>query len=87
MITACKAAGFHELQASLVIVVGFLMGAVHPPVGVCYFTAAYIAKEKPEPVALALIPFMLVEVLVMFLILIVPPLTLAIPRAMGLAHG
>jgi len=87
LITACKAAGFHELQASLVIVVGFLMGAVHPPVGVCYFTAAYIAKEKPEPVAMALIPFMLVEVLVMFLILIVPPLTLAIPRAMGLAHG
>ena len=60
---------------------------MHPPVGVCYFTAAYIAKVRPEPVAIALIPFMLVEVLVMFLILIVPGLTLTIPGLMGLAHG
>lgn len=87
LITACKAAGFHELQAALVIIVGFLMGAVHPPVGVCYFTASYIAKERPEPVAIALIPFMFVEVLVMFLILIVPGLTLTIPRLMGFTHG
>jgi TRAP-type transport system large permease protein len=87
LIAACKVAGFHELQASLVIVVGFLMGAVHPPVGVCYFTASYIAKVRPEQVAIALIPFMLVEVLVMFLILVIPGLTLTIPGLMGLTHG
>ena len=51
------------------------------------FTASYIARVRPEQVAIELIPFMLVEVLVMFLILIVPGLTLTIPGLMGLTHG
>jgi tripartite ATP-independent transporter DctM subunit len=40
LIKVCVAAGFHEIQAALVLVVGFIMGAVSPPVGIVYFTAA-----------------------------------------------
>jgi TRAP-type C4-dicarboxylate transport system permease large subunit len=78
------AAGLHEVQAALLLSVGFIMGSVTPPVGVCYFTAAAIAGEKIEKVARAIMPFLLVEIAVMFLILTIPPLTLTVPRLLGL---
>ena len=62
LIKVSVAAGFHEIQAALVLVVGFILGAVTPPVGIVYFTAAFIAEEPLEKVGWALIPFMLVEV-------------------------
>jgi TRAP-type C4-dicarboxylate transport system permease large subunit len=80
LIKVSVAAGFHEVQAALVLVVGFIMGAVSPPVGIVYFTAAFIADEPLEKVGLALIPFMLVEVVVMFMILFIPALTLWLPK-------
>ena len=80
LIKVSVAAGFHEIQAALVLVVGFILGAVTPPVGIVYFTAAFIAEEPLEKVAWALIPFMLVEVVVMFMILAFPPLTLWLPK-------
>jgi tripartite ATP-independent transporter DctM subunit len=83
LIKVSVAAGFHEIQAALVLVVGFIMGAVTPPVGIVYFTAAFIAKEPLEKVGWALIPFMAVEVLVMFIILLVPALTLWLPKLVG----
>ena len=85
LIKVCVAAGFHEIQASLVLVVGFIMGAVSPPVGIVYFTATYIAQESLEKVAVALVPFMLVEVAVMFLILFFPALTLWLPKLVKFA--
>lgn len=85
LIKVCVAAGFHEIQAALVLVVGFIMGAVTPPVGIVYFTAAFIAEEPLEKVAVALIPFMLVEVVVMFMILYFPALTLWLPKLLRFA--
>ncbi len=87
LIKVSTAAGFHEVQAALVLTVGFLMGAVSPPVGVCYFTAATLAQEKLEAVARELIPFMAAEVVVMFLILFVPSITLAVPQMLGFVKG
>jgi tripartite ATP-independent transporter DctM subunit len=84
LVEACKVAGFHEVQAALVLTVGFLIGAVSPPVGVCYFTAAKIAGERLEAVALELWPLLLAEISVLFLILFLPWLTLGMPRLFGL---
>jgi tripartite ATP-independent transporter DctM subunit len=72
LVRACVEAGFHEVQAALVLTVGFIMGAVSPPVGVCYFTATAIAREPLEKVARAVLPFLLVEIFVMFLMLVIP---------------
>lgn len=84
LVKVCVAAGFHEVQAALFLSVGFIMGSVSPPVGVCYFTAAAIAGEKIEKVARAILPFLLVEIGVMFLILTIPAITLTVPRLLGL---
>jgi len=87
LVKVCVAAGLHEVQAALVLTVGFIMGSVTPPVGVCYFTAAAIAGEKIEKVAWALMPFLLVEIFVMILMLVFPPLTLMLPRLLGFVNA
>jgi tripartite ATP-independent transporter DctM subunit len=84
LVKVCVAAGYHEIQAALVLAVGFIMGAVTPPVGICYFTAAAIAGEKIHNVARAIWPFLAVEVVVMFLMLFIPSITLVLPRVFGL---
>ena len=78
-------AGFPPIQAALVVVVGFLLGMVTPPVGACYFLASFIADAKLERVAVEMVPYMMIEVVVLFLMFAVPALTLGLPRMLGLA--
>ena len=65
------------------ICVGFLIGTVTPPVGICYFAAARIAQEKLERVAIDLVPFIAVEIVLLALILAVPALTEYVPTLVG----
>ena len=83
LLSAAEHVGISDTQASMVICVGFLLGTVTPPVGICYFTAARIAEEKLEKVAVALIPFIAVEALLLLLILLVPALTEFVPALAG----
>ena len=84
LVAVCGAAGYEPVQAALVIVVGFLLGTVTPPVGVCYFTATAIAQCRLEQSAIALTPFLVAEILVLVLMLAFAPLTLLLPSWLGL---
>ena len=83
LLAAGTQAGLSDTQASMVICVGFLVGTVTPPVGICYFAAARIAGEKLEKVAIGLLPFIAVEIVLLVLILLFPPLTELVPRLAG----
>ncbi len=83
LLAAAEKVGISDTQASMVICVGFLLGTVTPPVGICFFTAARIAEEKLEKVAIDLIPFIGAEVLLLVLILLIPELTNLVPRLLG----
>ena len=83
LVAACETAGYEPVQAALVVVVGFLLGTVTPPVGVCYFTATAIAGCRLEQSAAALLPFLAAEILVLLLMLFVAPLTLFLPALLG----
>ena len=76
--------GYPEVQAALVVLVGFLIGTVTPPIGVAYFTGSSIAKARLELVALEMIPFLLAEFAMLFLMMIVSPITMWLPRVFGL---
>ena len=76
-------AGYVDIQAGLVCVVGFLIGSVTPPLGVAYFTAAAIAKARLEMVAVAMLPYLVALFFLLFLLVIVPDFTLWLPTAMG----
>jgi len=76
-------AGFPEVQAALVVVVGFLIGTVTPPIGVAYFTGSSIARARLEIVAVEMVPYLLAEFGVLFLMMVISPLTMWLPRVFG----
>ena len=84
LIAVSASAGFPPVTSALVVVVGFLLGMVTPPVGACWFLANQIAGAKLEQTAVEMVPYMLIEVAVLLLMLALPVLTLGLPRALGL---
>ena len=76
-------AGYHEYQAGIIVCVALLMGVVTPPVGIAYFTVSAISRDRLERVAIALIPFILAEVTVLFLMLLFPAVSLYLPELFG----
>lgn len=76
-------AGYHEYQAGIIVCVALLMGVVTPPVGIAYFTVSAISRDRLERVAFALIPFILAEVTVLFLMLLFPAVSLYLPALFG----
>lgn len=83
LIQVSTQAGFPEVQAALVVVVGFLIGTVTPPIGVAYFTAGSIAKAKLEVVAVEMFPFLIAEFVVLFFMMVASPLTMYLPKLFG----
>jgi TRAP-type C4-dicarboxylate transport system permease large subunit len=83
LVTVCAKAGYPEVQAALVVVVGFLIGVVTPPIGVAYFTAGSIANAKLESVAVEMVPYIIAEFAVLFLMLLFPPITMWLPKVFG----
>ena len=83
LVNVMAQAGFPEVQAAVVVIVGFLIGSVTPPVGVAYFTSATIAQVRLEKVAVALIPYLIGLFLLLFFILMIPELTMFLPQMMG----
>lgn len=76
-------AGYPDVQAALIVVVGFLIGSVTPPVGVAFFTAGAIAKVRLEKVAVAMLPYLAALFALLFVLIIVPEITMFLPRIFG----
>lgn len=76
-------AGYPDVQAALVVVVGFLIGSVTPPVGVAFFTAGAIANERLERVAVAMMPYLIALFALLFVLIVVPQFTLFLPQQFG----
>ena len=83
LVSVMAKAGFPEIQAAMVVIVGFLIGSVTPPVGVAYFTAATIAQVRLEEVAVALIPYIAGLFVLLLCIILIPELTMFLPGMMG----
>lgn len=76
-------AGYPDVQAALVVVVGFLIGSVTPPVGVAFFTAGAIANVRLEKVAVAMLPYLVALFALLFLLIALPQFTMFLPRVLG----
>jgi len=76
-------AGYPDVQAALVVVVGFLIGSVTPPVGVAFFTAGAIANVRLEKVAVAMLPYLAALFALLFVLIVVPDFTMFLPRVLG----
>ena len=79
-------AGYPDVQAALICVVGFLIGTVTPPLGYAYFTGAAIAKASLESVALAMLPYLVALFLMLLVLVLVPDFTMWLPALMGFVN-
>ncbi|MCB1426764.1 MAG: TRAP transporter large permease subunit, partial [Notoacmeibacter sp.] len=63
------------------------IGLVSPPLGGCLLMVTTVTGVNYWRLARAVMPFVLVEVFVLALLVTFPQISLALPRAFGLAGG
>ena len=61
------------------------VGLATPPMGLALFVAASVSKEKVEKIAKEMLPFLAVEIVLIFLITYFPALSMTLPRLLGFA--
>ncbi|MCK5274610.1 MAG: TRAP transporter large permease, partial [Alphaproteobacteria bacterium] len=69
--------GMDPVHAGIMIILALNISLMTPPVGACLFVLASVTKEKVEAIAKALWPFLVVEVMVLFLVAYWEDMTLA----------
>jgi TRAP-type transport system large permease protein len=76
--------GVDPVHFALVMCVNLTVGLATPPMGLVLFVASSVSGERLENIVRAILPFLAVEVVVIFLITYFPALTLTLPRWLGL---
>jgi TRAP-type C4-dicarboxylate transport system permease large subunit len=68
-----------------IVVLNLMIGLITPPFGLCLFIGCGIARISLETLVRAIWPFIIVEVVVLFLVTYIEPLSMFIPRLFGYA--
>ncbi|MCL3882210.1 TRAP transporter large permease [Marivita sp. GX14005] len=77
--------GIDPIHFAIIMSVNLTVGLATPPMGLVLFVASSVSGEKVQTIARAILPFLAIEILVIFLITFVPELSMAIPRMTGFA--
>ena len=75
--------GVHPVHFAIIMSVNLTVGLATPPMGLVLFVASAVSGERVETIAKAILPFLAVEVVVIFLITYVPAISMTIPRLTG----
>ena len=78
--------GVDPIHFAIIMSVNLTVGLATPPMGLVLFVASSVSGERVEAIARAIIPFLLVEILVIFLITYVPAISMTIPRLTGFSN-
>lgn len=78
--------GVDPIHFAIIMSVNLTVGLATPPMGLVLFVAAAVSRERVETIAKAILPFLAVEILVIFLITYIPALSMTIPRITGFAN-
>ena len=79
-----KTVGVDPLHYGVICVLNLVIGLATPPVGMCLFVGANIAKMSIEKVSRALIPFLIAVIMVLIVVTYWEGAILWIPRMFGL---
>jgi len=77
--------GVDPIHFAVVMCVNVTVGLATPPMGLVLFVAASVSGDRVETIARQMLPFLAVEIAVIFLITYFPALSLALPRLLGYA--
>ena len=76
-------AGIDPLHFGMMLVLNLTIGLVTPPVGAVLFVTATVGKLRLEPLFRAVLPLLLAQIAVLFLVILIPELSTAIPAYLG----
>ncbi|UUP19199.1 MULTISPECIES: TRAP transporter large permease [Nitratireductor] len=79
LLALAQSVGIDPLHFATFAVLNLMIGLTTPPVGVCLFVCAGIARLPLAPVVRAITPFLLTNVLVLLLVSYYPPLATWLP--------
>ena len=78
--------GVDSVHFAIIMAVNLTVGLLTPPMGLVLFVTSSVSGLRVETIARATLPFLAVEVLVIFLITYFPALSLTVPRFFGFVH-
>ena len=82
LLTLAQGVGIDPLHFATFAVLNLMIGLTTPPVGVCLFICANIARLPLTPVVVAIAPFLLTNILVLLLVSYVPPIATWLPNTL-----
>ena len=77
--------GVDPVHFAIIMSVNLTVGLATPPMGLVLFVASSVSGERVEAIARTILPFLAVEILVIFLITFFEPISMTVPRLLGLA--
>ena len=80
---AMSSLGIEPVHFAVVMCVNLTIGLATPPMGLVLFAASGLTGEGAEKIAWEMMPFLVLEIAVVFLITFVPGISLFLPRLMG----
>lgn len=75
--------GVDPVHFGIIVIFNLMIGLITPPLGLCLFVAEGIAEVGMARLSRSILPFFLVEVLVLVILTFVPSIVTWLPRAMG----
>lgn len=82
LLSLAEAVGIDPLHFATFAVLNLMIGLTTPPVGVCLFVCANIARLPLSPVVRAILPFLLTNILVLLAVSYYPPLATWLPSVL-----
>lgn len=76
--------GIHPVHFGIVMIFNLMIGLMTPPYGACLFAATAICDAKIGEMSREALPFLLVNIMVLFLITYLPQIVLFLPKFLGL---
>ncbi|WP_319415064.1 TRAP transporter large permease [Marispirochaeta aestuarii] len=75
--------GIEPIHFGIIMVLSLNIALMTPPVGACLFVACSIADLKLSQLSRAILPFIIVEIIALFIVAYVPWFSLFLPRLLG----
>ncbi|MBK1699136.1 TRAP transporter large permease [Rhodovibrio salinarum] len=81
LLTLAEGVGVDPLHFAVFAVLNLMIGLTTPPVGVCLFVCANIARLPLAPVVRAVLPFLVTNIIILLLVSYIPALATWLPTA------
>ena len=75
--------GVDPLHFGFIMVLSLNIGLMTPPLGACLYVACGIADLKIEQISKGIWPFIIAEVLILFLVSFIPAISMFLPKLLG----